>query len=126
MIFSNVLRYAKPARRTRMFSCRPRYLIWCRIALVSYSVGLLFWLGLMVRMYDGWERMSLSKSAFADALILSLNVGGRFLDDGSGRSGKRPCRKLLPLEAIRSSRSFWSASLFLSVMPLTVYMTSPA
>jgi len=33
-----------------MFSWRPRYLIWWRIAFESYSAGLRFWLGLIVRM----------------------------------------------------------------------------
>ena len=65
-IFSNVFRYANPARRTRMFSWRPRYLIWWRMFLVLYSDGLLFSLGLIVRMYDGWDRMSVSTRALAD------------------------------------------------------------
>lgn len=77
---------------------------------MSYSLELRFWLGLIVRMYDGCARMRFSTRAPAEdyegqvphvspdeikgikdlTLIRSLAVGGRFLLLGSGRSGKRP------------------------------------
>lgn len=58
-------------------------------------------------------------------LILSLAVGGRFFELGSGRSGKRFCKNWLVDEPTRSSKSLSRTSLFLSVIPATVYMTSP-
>ena len=75
-IFSKVFRYANPARRTRMFSCSPRYLIWCRMALESYSVGDLLALGLIVRMYEGCDRINFSTSALAEDYSTGMS-GGR-------------------------------------------------
>lgn len=50
-------------------------------------------------------------------LILSLAVGGRFLESGSGRSGKSVPKKGFGEESTRFRRSLLSVSLFLSVMP---------
>ncbi len=80
----------------------------------------------MVRMYEGWHLINVSTKALAEVRILSPAVGGSFRLSWSTSWGNKLCTKRFWLTWNRFSRPLSSWSLFLSVMPSTVYDTSPA
>ena len=79
----------------------------------------------MQRTYDGDLTMRMSISALTDVLNCVPAVAGRFLDSSSSRV-KQAATMVLRELTMASLKSRKSRSLFLSMNPVTLYVTDPA